>query len=87
MLLKDIQTSSQTPPPDTAPPFLSDCQDVFHDVLLSCGVDCCECGAKRDTGASLPYCTLAKNTDDVFVFLLGYCTLKNKTVYLYLYLV
>ena len=36
-----------------------------------------EFGAKRDTGASLPYCTLAKNTDDVFVFLLGYCTLKN----------
>ena len=46
-----------------------------------------ECGTKRDTGASLPYCTLAKNTDDVFVFLLGYCTLKNKTGYLYLYLV
>ena len=32
--------------------------NVFSDVLLSCGVDCCECGTKREHGASLSYCTL-----------------------------
>ena len=38
--------------------FLLNFSNVFSDVLLSCGVDCCECGTKREHGASLSYCTL-----------------------------